>query len=94
MCDEAVDGSLPALKFIPDWSVTCKMLEKLDDALHANNDILFCNEDFYKVTFIANEGRVVAVDLDKINLDNDNNFYEDDSDAIIHARLLSWRSNF
>ena len=94
MYDEAVDGSLPALKFIPDWFVTCKMLEKLDNTLHANNDILFCNEDFHKVTFIANEGRVVAVDLDKINLGNDNNFYEDDSDAIIHVKLLSWRSNF
>ena len=35
MCDEAVDNCLAALKFIPDWFVTSKMLEKLDNALHA-----------------------------------------------------------
>ena len=28
--------------------------EKLDNALHTNDDILFYNEDFDKVTFIAN----------------------------------------
>ena len=27
MCDEAVDGSLAALKLIPDWFVTSKMIE-------------------------------------------------------------------
>ena len=48
MCDEAVDDCLAALKFIPDWIVTNKMLQKLDNALHAND------EDFDKVTFIAN----------------------------------------
>ena len=29
MCDKAADDSLAALKFIPDWFVTNKMLEKL-----------------------------------------------------------------
>ena len=43
MCDEAVDNSLPALKFISDQFVTSKILEKLDNALHANDDILFYN---------------------------------------------------
>ena len=49
MCDEAVDNRLAALKFILDWFVTSKMPEKLDTALHANDDILFHNEDFDKV---------------------------------------------
>ena len=40
MCDEAADDCLAALKFIPDWFVTSKMLEKLDNDLHANDDIL------------------------------------------------------
>ena len=31
------------------------MLEKLDDALHANDDILFYNEDFDKAGFIFNQ---------------------------------------
>ena len=64
------------------------MLEKLDNALHANDDMLFYNEDFDKVTFIANQTNNFAVDLDKVNLDNDNNFYENNPDTIIHVRLL------
>ena len=52
------------------------MLEKLDDVLHANDDILFYKENFDEVTFIVNQRHILAVGLDKINLDNDNNFYE------------------
>ena len=70
------------------------MLEKLDNALHTNDDILFYNEDFDKVTFIANQRHILAVDLDKIKLDSDNKFDEDDPDTIIHVRLLAWHSKF
>ena len=94
MCDESVDYSLAASKFIPDWFVIGKMFEKSDNALHANDDILFCKEDFNKVTFIAYQKHIIAVDLDKINLDNYNNFDEDDLETIIHIRLLAWRSKF
>ena len=92
MCDEAVDHCLAALKFIPDWFVTSKMLEKFDNALHANDDILFYNEDFDKVTFIANQKHILVVDLQKINLDN--NFNENNPDTIIHIILLAWPSKF
>ena len=70
MCDEAVNNCLAALKFIPDWFLISKMLEKLVNALHANNDKLFYNKDFDKVTFIAHQIHILAVNLDKINLDN------------------------
>ena len=53
MCDKAVDDCLWRLKFIHDWFVTSEMLEKLDNALHANDEILFYSEYFVKVTFIA-----------------------------------------
>ena len=92
MCDESVDDSLSAFKFIPDWFVTSKMLEKSNHALHASDDILFYNEDFNKVTIIANQKHILAVDLEKINIDN--NFDEDDPDTIIHIILLTWRSKF
>ena len=46
MCDETVDNCLAALKFIPDWFVKSKLLETFDNALHANHNILFSNEDF------------------------------------------------
>ena len=51
MFDEAVDNCLTELKFTPDWFVTTKMLEKIHDALNANDDILLFDEDFSKVTF-------------------------------------------
>ena len=51
MFDEAVDNFLTELKFTPDWFVTTKMLEKIHDALNANDDILLFHEDFSKVTF-------------------------------------------
>ena len=94
ICDEAVADCLAALKFIPDWFVTNKILEKLDNSLHANDDILLFNKDFDKVFFITNQRHILILDLDKINLDNDNNFDEDDLDTIIHARLLAWCSKF
>ena len=79
------------MKIISDWFVTSKTLEKLD-TLHGNDDTSLHNEGFDKVTFISNQRHVLPVDLDKINLDSGNNFYEDDPDIIIHVRLLPWRS--
>ena len=51
--------------------------------------MLFYNKDFDKVTFIANQRHIFAVDLHEIDLDNDNNFDEDDPDTIIHVRLVA-----
>ena len=44
ICDKAVDVCLPALKFVPNWFVTNKMLENLDNVLY-NDDIVFVNTD-------------------------------------------------
>ena len=63
-----------------------KYLKKLDNALQANDDILFYNEDFNKVIFIASQRHILAAGLNKIELDNDN-FYEDNPDTIIHVRI-------
>ena len=54
MCDEAVDDCLATLKCISDWFITSKILEKFDNALYANDDILFYNNDFDKVKLNAN----------------------------------------
>ena len=85
MCDEAADDCLAALKFVPDCFVANKMLKKF----LANGDIPFFDEDFSKVTLSANEMSILGVDLDKIKLDDDNNFYEDDREIIIYVRLLA-----
>ena len=54
MSDEAVDDSLAALKLIPDWSVTSKMIKKLYTALHPDDVLLFLDEDSGDVTFCCN----------------------------------------
>ena len=54
----------------------------------------FFNEDLSKFTFFANETGILSVYLDKINLDADNNFYEDNPENMIHAILLARRDKF
>ena len=70
------------------------MLEKRHDALLPNGDILFFDEYFSKVTLFATEVGILAVNLDKINLDDDNNIYEDDLETIVHVRFLTCRNKF
>ena len=53
MCDEAVDDSLAALKLVPDWCVTNKMIKKFFTALCADRNILYCNEDSGNVDFFV-----------------------------------------
>ena len=72
--------------------LVCYKLEKLHNCLNANDDVF--DKDFSKVTFFANEMGILGVDLDKINLNNHNNFYEDNPDTIIHVRLLVWHNKF
>ena len=43
MCDEAVNDSLAALKFIPNWFVTSKMIKERFTASHADEIILYFN---------------------------------------------------
>ena len=53
MCGKAVDARLPALKFVPDWLVTNKMLEKLDNAVFVTGSTILFNEDSGNVTFFS-----------------------------------------
>ena len=43
MCDKAVDDCPAALKFVPDWFVTTKMIKILFTALCADENILYFN---------------------------------------------------
>ena len=92
MCDESVDDSLAALKIIPDWFVTCKMIKKFYTALYADDGSVFFDEDSGDVTFGCNENGIPSVNLNNNNLDN--NFDKDDPDIIILIRLLAWHSKF
>ena len=83
MCDKAVDACLPALKFIPDWFFINKMLEKLDDIIFFNDNIVFVNTDSDNVTFFSDAMGLNTIDLNNINL-NDRNFDENDPENIRH----------
>lgn len=54
--------------------------------------LVYCpyNEDFDRFKFIANQSYILRVDLDKVNLDNDNEFDENDPDTTVHVRLLAF----
>ena len=45
MCDKAVDDCLAAVKFVPDWFVTSKIIKILFNAVYADENILLFNED-------------------------------------------------
>ena len=89
MWDKVVNNILPPLKLDPDWSVANKMIKKLHNALLADDDILFFDEDSGNVIFSSDEMGIFSVDLNNINLDNVN-FDKDDPKTIIHVRLITW----
>ena len=92
MCDEAADDSLSALKLIPDWFVTGKMIKNFFTALYADKNIFYFNEDSVNVVFLCHEMGILNIDLMNINLDNV--FDEDDPDTITLTRLLAWHNEF
>ena len=91
MCDEVVDDSLAALKLIPYWFVTNKMIKNLYTSLYADENILYFNEDSGDDMFCCDEMGILSVNL--IN-NFDNNFDEDYPDTIIFIRLLAWHIEF
>ena len=82
MCDGAVDDCLAALKFVPDWFVTSKMIKILFIAFYADEDILYFNKDSGNVVFSCNEMGISNIDLNNTNLD-DTNHEEDDPDILV-----------
>ena len=89
MCDKVVDDCLAALKFVPDWFVTSKMIKILFTSLYADENILYFNEDSGNVIFICKGMDILNIGLNNINFD-DTSYDEDDADTIIHVRLLVW----
>ena len=87
MCDEAVDDSLAALGLVPNWFVTIKMVIKLCTTLHADENIIYFNEDSSNVVFSCNKMGVLNIGLNNISLDK--KFDEDDSDIVILIRLFA-----
>ena len=92
MCDKAINDSLAALKLIPDWCLTIKMIKKRFTVLYADENILYFNEDSGDAVVNYNEMGIFNNDLNNVNLDD--NFDEEDPNTIILIRLLAWHTKF
>ena len=72
ICNEAVDGCAKALKFIPDWFVTMKMLEMFHEMLeifhHTNDEIIIFDEDLAKSHILLMELVLLMLMLTKLTL--------------------------
>ena len=86
MYDEGINDSLAALKLIPDWFVTSKMIKKRFTTLYTYKNILYFNKDSSNAVFNYNEMGIVNIDLHNMNLDT--NFDEEDPNTIILIRFL------
>ena len=93
MCGEAVHACLPALKFVPDWFVLNKMLEKLRSASFSNSDIDLNKINSDVIIFFSGCMDLVTIDLNKINIDDDN-FDEDNPKSIVPFKLMAWRNRY
>ena len=63
LSDEAVHHSLAALKLIPDWFFTSKMIKESYTALYADKNMLYINEDSVNVVFSCNEMGILNIIL-------------------------------
>ena len=76
----SVDNCLAALKFVPDWFVTSKMIKTLFTALYVDDNILYFNENSGNVVFSCHGMGILNIDLNNIKLD-DTNYDEDDPES-------------
>ena len=93
MCDKTVDAFMSALKFVPDWFVTNKVIEKLDNAVFSNDDIVSGELDSEIVTFFSNNVGLNIINLNNDNLDHDK-FDAYDPETINHIRLTAWYNRY
>ena len=93
MCDKAVDSYLLALKFVPNWSVTNKMIDKLDNAIFFIDDIVFGDIDFDIVTSFRSDKGLNSISHNNINLDHDN-FDDYDPENINHVTPMVWYNRY
>ena len=78
---KAFNFYLLVLKFISYWFVTRKMIEKLDNILFSNVDVVFGD--------ISNDTGLNSINLIIVNLDDDN-FDDSNPKSINHIRLMAW----
>ena len=78
---KAINFYLLVLTFVSDWFVTRKMIEKLDNILFSNVDVVFGD--------VGNDTGLNSTNLNIVNLDDDN-FDDSNPKSINHVRLMAW----
>ena len=81
------------MKFVPDCLVTSKIIEKLDNDVFSNDDIVFGDIDSDIFTFFSNDIDLNSVNLNNVNLVDDN-FDNYDPKTINHVKLMAWYNRF
>ena len=89
MCDNAVDGFLPALEFSLDWFVTNIFIEIIDNAACSNDDINLDDMGSDSVKLFRDGMGLNTTFFNNVSLDDDN-FDNGDPETTIHVgRRLS-----
>ena len=63
MYDKTIDAFLPTLKFVPDWIVTNKILEKLGNVLSFGDDIDLDDIDSDIDTFFSDDMVIILMKM-------------------------------
>ena len=93
ICDKSADSYLLPLRFILDWFVTNKIIEKLDSAVFSGNYIAFADLDFDFVTFLSRDIGLNIIVLENINLENDH-FDYCDPETINDVKPKGWHDKY
>ena len=82
MSGKASDFCLITLNFVPGWSVTNKILEKLNNFLVYNGIIVFHDVVSNCISFLTDDMGFDTIDLNNIKVDDDESFDKDDPETI------------
>ena len=66
MCDKSVNSYLPALKFVLDWFVASKMVEKIVNAVFSNYCIFVDDINSYMVMMLIIKMIILAILIQKL----------------------------
>ena len=69
------------------------MIEKLDNAVFSDNNLIFGGIDSDTVTFFISDIGVNSMNLNNVNLDDD--IFDDyNPEAIDHIRIMAWYDKY
>ena len=81
------------MKFVADWFVTSKIIEKSHNAVFSKYDIILSYIDSDIVTFLRSHISLDSINLNNTNID-DGNLDDYDPESINHSRHLAWYKRF